>query len=85
MQSAYLQARALPRERAEDAKLRRWREKAFTRAFLLTAFGLCVVWAVVFLSGRFTPADKELATELVWKITYGLACFLAGKSVKSQV
>jgi hypothetical protein len=70
------------REQAEDGKLRRWREKTFIRSFLLVTFLLCTVWTVVFLSGGFSPADKEQMTNLLGKIIYGLACFLAGKNIK---
>jgi hypothetical protein len=70
------------KEREEDGKLRRWREKTFIRAFLLIAFIICAVWAIVLLSGRFSLADKQQVTDLIGKVIYGLACFLAGKNLK---
>lgn len=65
-----------------DAELRRWKDRALVRAFLVVAFGLCVVWGVVFLSGRFSPEDKRWVTDVFGNLVYGLVCFMAGKNIK---
>jgi hypothetical protein len=64
-----------------DAELRRWKDKAMTIAFLTIAFGLCTVWGIVFLTGRFPPEDKRWVTDVFGNLVYGLICFMAGKRI----
>lgn len=71
------------RERAQDGKLRRWKEKVLMSPFLLATLVLCIAWAVVFLSGQFSPEDKKQVTALFDKLIFALLGVLAGKGMKS--
>jgi hypothetical protein len=74
--------RARLRERRKDGDVRRLKETAVLFFFLALALGVCVVWAVVFLSGQSSAADKQLATTVITQLVYGLGCFMAGKNIK---
>lgn len=71
------------REQRKDGDVRRLKETAVLFFFLALALGVCVVWAVVFLSGQSSAADKQLATTLIGQLIYGLGCFMAGRNIKS--
>jgi hypothetical protein len=64
---------------------RRWKEKFELRASLAFLFVVCGVWAIVFLSGRFSPEDKRVATSLVVPVITAIGCYVAGAKRASHV
>lgn len=64
---------------------RRWKEKFTLCASLAFLFAVCAVWAVVFLSGQFSPEDKRMATSLVLALGAGLGGYAAGTKRASRV
>jgi hypothetical protein len=58
------------------------KERSLIRIFLLVAVVLCVVWVIVFLSGRFSSEDKDLITGLFEKLVFVLVGLLAGRGIK---
>lgn len=65
-------------ELRKDGDHRRWTEKLEKCASLTLILVVCAVWAVVLLSGRFSPEDKQLATNLVMPLFAGLGGYVIG-------
>lgn len=66
-------------ELVENGKQRRWKEKTFIEAFLAFGFLISVVWAIVVLSGRFSPAEQQQVTDVIKGMICAVAGFIAGK------
>lgn len=65
-------------ELQKDGDHRRWTEKLEKCASLALILVVCVVWAVVLLSGRFSTGDKQLATNLIMPLFAGLGGYVIG-------
>lgn len=72
-------------ELRKDGDHRRWMEKLEKCASLAFVLGLCAVWAVVLLSGRFLPEDKQLVSNLVVPVVTALGGYVAGTKRASNV
>lgn len=72
-------------EARKDGDHRRWQEKLKLCASLAFLFAVCAIWAVVFLSGQFSPEDKRMATSLVLALGAGLGGYAAGTKRASRV
>ncbi len=68
---------------ATKAKQEYRKERSLIRIFLFAAVVLCVVWVIVFLSGRFSINDRERMTGLFEKLVFALLGVLAGRGMKS--
>lgn len=72
-------------ELRRDGDHRRWKEKFELCASLAFLLVVCTVWAIVFLSGRFSPEDKQLATSLVVPVITAVGGYVAGTRRTSPV
>jgi hypothetical protein len=72
-------------EARKDGDHRRRQEKLKLCASLAFLLIVCAVWAVMLLSGRFSPEDKRLATSLVMTLGAGLGGYAAGSKRASRL
>jgi hypothetical protein len=69
----------------KDGDHRRWKEKFELCASLTFLLLVCMVWTVVFLSGRFSPEDKQAATSLMIPVITAIGGYIAGAKRAAHV
>jgi hypothetical protein len=78
------EARHRRRREESEAAQRRWKERLVTKSVVFCGLGLCVLCAVVLLSGSYTtPEAKEWAVATLKYGSTALVAYLGGASHKA--